>query len=100
MPVAAIGPDQYIYLEYVLRTHRRFEFELDADLPVKTYVVGPRALARFEDGSRTFKYWGGFPDPRKHQHQKVWIPFTGPVYLIISNPNKRESVEVEYEVYY
>jgi hypothetical protein len=99
MPVNTIGPDQYIALKYTPRKGRMFEFELESDRPVKTYVVGPKAFQNFADGGTRFKYWGGFPDPRKLQRQKVWIPFSGPVFLIISNPNN-ESVEVDYDVYF
>jgi hypothetical protein len=100
MPVTTIGPDEYISLEFKRRGSGSFEFEIEADHPVRTYVVGPKALQRFEEGSKTFKYWGGFPDPRGVQQQKVWIPFKSPVYLIISNPSDDESVDVNYEVYY
>ncbi len=77
-----------------------FEFEIDADHPVKTYIVGPKNLERYEEGSKNFKYWGGFADARSHQKQKVWIPFSGPVYLVIANPDPYETAEVEYSVYY
>ncbi len=100
MAFTRLRGDEYITLEYKPRKSGVFEFELDADRPVQTYIVGPRALERFEEGSKTFKYWGGFPEPRKHQKQKVWIPFSGPVYLIISNPDPHQTAEVEYEIYY
>jgi hypothetical protein len=100
MPIRTLGGDEYVSLEYKRRRDGTFEFELDADNPVKTYIVGPQALERFEAGSRLFKYWGGFPDARRHQRQKVWIPFSGPVYLIILNPYKDRTTDVEYEVYY
>ncbi len=99
MPVTKIRPDEYISLEYKPRKSGTFEFEIDANHPVKTYIVGPKNLERFEEGSRNFKYWGGFPDPRRRQQQKVWIPFSGPVYLIIANPDRDHTAEVEYEVY-
>jgi len=85
-------------LEYRLRRNGPIEFELESDIPVKTYAVGPKALERFEKGSKTFRYRGGFPDPRKSQQQKVWIPFAGPWYLIISNPSRSESAAIDYEV--
>lgn len=100
MAVTKLRGDEYITLEYKPRKSGIFEFELDSDRPVQTYIVGPRALERFEEGSKNFKYWGGFPDARKHQKQKVWIPFSGPVYLIISNPDPYQTAEVEYEIYY
>jgi hypothetical protein len=100
MPLTRLRGDEYVSLEFKPRKSGTFEFELDADRPVQTYIVGPKALERFEEGSKSFKYWGGFPEARKHQKQKVWIPFSGPVYLIIANPDPHQTAEVEYEVYY
>jgi hypothetical protein len=100
MPVTSIRGDEYISLEYRPRSSRTFEFEIDADRPVKSYIVGPKNLRRFVDGSKNFRYWGGFPDPRKRQRQKIWIPFSGPVYLVIANPDHRETAQVQYQVYY
>jgi hypothetical protein len=100
MPSIRIRGDEYVSLEFKPRKGGSFEFELDSDLPVKTYVVGPAALERFEEGSTTFKYWGGFADARKHQKQKIWLPFTGPVYLLVINPNPDHTATIEYEVYY
>jgi hypothetical protein len=98
MPSLTLGPDEYVTLEFRLRKSGPVEFELDSDIPVRTYLVGPKALERFELGSKSFRYRGGFPDPRKVQSQKVWIPFSGPFYLIISNPSKKEPAEIDYEV--
>ncbi len=100
MPLITLGPDQYTTLEYRLQKKGPIEFELESDLPVRTYIVGPTGLRRFKEGSDSFPYWGGFPEPRSKQSQKVWIPLSGPWYLIISNPNKHEPVEVDYDVYY
>ena len=99
MPVLRLRPDEYISLEYKRPKSRWFEFEIDADRPVKTYIVGPKNLRRFEEG-RKFNYVGGYPEERDHQRQKVWISFSGPVYLIISNPHRDKPVELEYDVYY
>ena len=87
-------------MEYKVPRHRLVEFEVEADLPLKTYGLGPEALERFSEGSSTFKYYGGLPDARRSQHQEVRLPFTGVWYLVILNPHKRESVRVNYEVYY
>lgn len=100
MPTIKIGPDEYVEMEYKVPRHRLVEFEVEADLPVKTYVLGPKALRRFSEGSSTFRYYGGFPDARRSQHQAVRLPFTGVWYLVIMNPDKQASVRVEYEVYY
>ena len=100
MPSVTIGPDEHVRLKYNVPKSRLVEFEIDADRPVKSYILGPKALMRFSEGSETFKYYGGFPDPRATQRQTVRIPFSGSWYLVIMNPNKRHPVEVEYEVYY
>jgi len=100
MPRIKLRGNEYISLEYKTQKRNPFEFELEADRPVQTYIVGPNALEHFEKGHKNFKYWGGFPEPRMHQRQKVWIPFSGPVYLIIANPDPYATAEAEYDVYY
>ncbi len=100
MPSVTIGPDQHVRLKYSVPKSRLVEFDIDADRPVKSYVLGPKALARFSEGSETFKYFGGFPDPRETQSQTVRLPFTGSWYLVIMNPDNRDSVVVDYEVKY
>jgi hypothetical protein len=99
MPSIRLRGDEYITLEYKRPKSRVFEFEIDADHPVKTYIVGPKNLTRFEEGKK-FDYVGGFPDGKKHHKQKLWIPFSGPVHLIISNPDPYQTAEVNYRVYY
>ena len=98
MPVITLPPNTYSPLEYTLRKEDFVEFTVESDIPVKTYIVRPKAFELFEKGSTTFKYYGGFPDPRLHQKQEVFLPFSGPWYLIISNPSKTKSAEVEYSV--
>jgi hypothetical protein len=98
MPIRTIGPDRYITLRYKLPNEGKVTIDLESDIPVKTYIVRPKALELFEEGSKTFKYYGGFPEPRMHQHQTVWLPFSGPWYLIVSNPDRKNEAEVEYEV--
>jgi hypothetical protein len=91
-------PGQYVTVEYTLPKKSYVDLEVEATLPVKSYIVGPYALQRFKEGSKTFKYWGGFPDPRAKQSQKVWIPFSGAVFLLIVNPSKSQSTDVQFEL--
>lgn len=100
MPNVTIGPDEHVRLKYSVPKSRLVEFEINANLPVKSYVLGPTTLASFSAGSETFEYYGGFADPRKTQRQTVRLPFAGSWYLVIMNPSKRHSVEVDYEVFY
>ena len=65
MPSIRLRGDEYITLEYKRPKNRTFEFEIEADHPVKTYIVGPKNLQRFEEGKK-FTYVGGFPDEKKH----------------------------------
>jgi hypothetical protein len=98
VPTVTLGPNEYTAAEFRLPKKGTVEINLDADHPVKTYIVGPKALQRFEEGSRTFNYWGGFQDPRARQHHTFVVPFSGPIFLLIVNPDKKESVDVEYEL--
>ena len=98
VPSVTLDPDEYMTAEFKLPKKGTVELDLDATHPVKTYIVGPKSLQRFEEGSRTFKYWGGFPDPRARQHHTFVVPFSGPVFLLIVNPNKTEAVDVDYEM--
>ena len=98
VPSVTLAPEEYMTAEFKLPKKGTVELDLDATHPVKTYIVGPKSLQRFEEGSRTFKYWGGFPDPRARQHHTFVVPFSGPVFLLIVNPNKKEAVDVDYEM--
>lgn len=100
MPSVMIGPDEHVILTYSVPKSRLVEFEIDADHPVKSYILGPKTLAKFSKGSNDFRYYGGFPDPRENQRQTVRIPFSGSWHLVIMNPSKRQSVNVDYEVLY
>lgn len=100
MPRLRIGPDENTRLRYSVPDSGLVEFELEADHPVKTYIVRPRGLELFDQGSSTFKYYGGFPEERKKQAQELRLPFEGPWYLLIVNPDKGHSVSVNLEVRY
>ncbi len=98
MPTLTLKPDTYVSLKYHLGDEEdAIFFSVESDIPVKTYIVRPKGLEFFEAG-KIFKYYGGFPDPRKHQSQNLWLPFTGSWYLIISNQDKRATAHLEYEV--
>lgn len=96
-----ISPNKYVALRYRTRGEGPVEFELASDLPVRTYIVRPGGLEKYRNGEPTFKYYGGFPNPpRKLQRQKLWLPFSGEWFLVISNPDEGLAAEVDYEVYY
>ena len=100
MPKVRLDPDENVRLRYSVPESGMIEFELEADLPVKTYIVRPRSLELFDEGNRRFKYYGGFPEARTRQAQFLRLPFEGPWYLLIVNPSKNDSVRVNYEVRY
>ncbi len=77
------------------------EFEVQAEHPVMTYIVRPRGLELFDEGKKNFRYYGGFQTPPRMKHkQELMLPFSGPWYLVIVNPDEDEPVKVHYEVYY
>src|SRR5438309_2315347 len=100
METITISPNRHIKLRHSVPSSRLIKFEIEADHPVKSYVLGPKSYERFSQGSKSFRYYGGFPDPRANQRQEVRIPFSGSWYLVIINPDKNEPVEVRYAVYY
>jgi hypothetical protein len=100
MPKIRIGPNENVRLRYSVPDSGLVRFELEADHPVMTYIVRPKGLEFFDQGSTRFKYYGGFQDPRPRQWQEVRLPFDGTWYLLIINPSKDDSVRVDYEVRY
>ncbi len=98
MPSRTLGPGKYFTAAYENENEALATIELTSDVPVKTYIVRPKALDLYKQGSRTFKYYGGFPDPRASQNQSVWLPFTGTWYLIIVNPDKSRTADIVYSV--
>jgi hypothetical protein len=100
MPKLRIGPDENVRLRFSVPEGGLIEFELEADHPVETYILRPRGLELFDHGSDSFKYYGGFPNARRKQRQELRLPFEGPWYLLIVNPDEDESVNVNYDVYY
>jgi len=95
-----IPPNQNIRLRYSVPESGLVEFQIQADHPVRTYIVRKRGLELFDEGNVKFKYYGGFPDARRRQHQTVSLPFEGPWYLLIINDDEDESVTVFYDVSY
>jgi hypothetical protein len=100
MRTTTLSPNRFIAVRYDLPSASSVRLDLEADHPVKTYLVRPKGMELYRQGKKTFKYYGGFPDPRMHQQQTVWLPFAGAWYLIISNPDKGVPVDVQYDVSY
>lgn len=100
MPTVQIGRNQNIRARYRVPKNRVVEFDVQADRPVKTYIMRESGIERFARGE-PFRYYGGFQDPpKKNHHQELVLPFDGLWYLVIMNPSKTNPVDVAYEVYY
>jgi hypothetical protein len=100
MPDKVLSPNRFIVVRYELPKGRPVTLDLESDVPVRTYFVRLGGLEYYRKGSKKFKYYGGFPDPRMHQQQTLYLPFSGPWFLIISNPDTEREANVEYEVLY
>lgn len=98
MSQITLQPNTYIALLYSAEDDDVVVLDVKSDTAVKTYIVRPKGLDLYKEGSSTFKYYGGFPDPRKEQFQELLLPFAGNWYLIISNPSKSSIARVHYEV--
>ncbi len=98
MPTTTLKPDTNLRLRYRVPKGRIVEFDVEADRPVKTYIMREGGLALFDKGE-PFRYYGGFQDPpKKNHHQELVLPFDGRWFLLIMNPSKSNPVEVTYEV--
>jgi hypothetical protein len=99
MPTKIIRPNENMRLRYSVPRSRIVEFEIEADHPVQSFIVRTRGLELFDEGSPSFKYYGGFPEARRRQHQELILPFDdGHWWLLIVNPSNTRSVEVFYDV--
>jgi len=83
----------------VVRVRIRF-VRVGVGSPVESYIVRPGGLRFFDEGSKTFKYYGGFPRARRHHFQELRLPFEGPWYLVIVNRSRTEPARVKYNVSY
>lgn len=95
-----IPPNEHIAPRYRVPDSGVIRFRLDSNIPVQTYIVRPGGLESYRDGSRTFKYYGGFPEARMNQRQTLTLPFEGPWHLLIINKDGTRSASVNYSVYY
>lgn len=99
MPTTLLRPDTHLRIRYPVPHRGLIEYNVEADQPVDTFVLDRNGLMEFLDGKDDYiySYYGGFTNRYKH-HQEIKLPFRGWWYLIIRNPNKKESVAVHYEV--
>ncbi len=100
MTAIRIGPNENLRPRYHVPDSGMIRFTVESDIPVQTYIVRPGGLEYFDAGSRSFKYYGGFPDARRKQAQTLRLPFEGKWHLLIINRNDEDYATVEYAVYY
>jgi hypothetical protein len=101
MPLAAIKPNSHLKIRYPAPRKHRIEYEVEANLPVTTFVLDEEGLQEYnKKGSDVYSYYGGFAHRRVHK-EKVILPseFDGFWYLIIQNDSEKDPVAVRYEVY-
>jgi hypothetical protein len=100
MPTVRIEPNQNLRPRYRVPDSGVIRFTLESDIPLQTYIVRPAGLEYFDEGSRSFKYSGGFPDARRKQSQTLRLPFEGHWHLLIINRSDEDFATVDYSVYY
>ena len=101
MPLTAIKPNSHLKLSYAVPRRRRIEYEVEANLPVTTFVLDDDGLKEYNrKGKDIYSYYGGFSHRRVHR-ETVDLPsdIDGPLYLIIQNDNDKQPVAVRYEVF-
>jgi hypothetical protein len=100
MSEVRIPPKEHVAPRYRVPDSGVVRFRLESNIPVQTYIVRPGGLEKYREGSRTFKYYGGFPVARMSQRQTLTLPFDGPWHLLIINEGSIHSASVDYSVYY
>jgi len=100
MPEVRIPPNEHLAPRYRVPDSGVIRFRLESNIPVRTYIVRPAGLDRYREGSRAFKYYGGFPAARMSQRQTLTLPFEGPWHLLIINKDSNRAASVDYSVYY
>jgi hypothetical protein len=101
MPVAVIKPNSHLKVKYSVPKKRRIEYEVEASVPVTTFVLDEEGLQEYnKKGSDVYSYYGGFPHRRVHK-EKVDLPsdFDSSWYLVIQNDSTKDPVAVRYDVY-
>jgi len=100
MPIVRIGPNENIRPRYRVPDSGMIRFTIESDIPVESYIVRPGGLEYFDEGSATFKYYGGFPNARRQHAQTLRLPFEGKWHLLIINRDEEDTATVDYAVYY
>jgi hypothetical protein len=100
MPSVKIRPNEHIRPRFSVPESHTIRFSLTSDVPLETYIVRPAGLDLFEQGSDSFKYYGGFPSPRRLQNQTLVLPFEGKWHLLMVNRSTKKVANVDYSVFY
>ena len=95
MPVKTLPPNTYTVVRTYIPWSKRFNFLVDADYPVDTYMLDEDELAKFRQG-KIVRSYGGYEERRFHRDIGR-LPYGGEWYLVISNFGEQSS-DVYYEV--
>lgn len=104
MPLSVIKPNSHLKIGYFVPKKRRIEYEVEASLPVTTFVLDDAGLIEYnKKRSDVYSYYGGFSHRYLHQQKVTFTPLNfeigQPWYLIIQNDSDKEYVAVRYEVF-
>lgn len=96
MPVKIIRGNEHLRISYHVQRGTHFQFEVEGNATVNTYLVDAKGLDDFEAGDE-FEVYAGQTN-RLYHDDEADIPFTGPIWFIILNPHDFD-VAIHYEVY-
>lgn len=95
MAMKTIRSNRYTVVPTLVPWSRRFNYFVEAQQPVDTFMLDDEELAKFRKGKSATPY-GGFNDRRRHL-ERGRLPYSGEWSLVIVNHNE-EPVTVYYEV--
>ena len=95
MAMKTLRPNSFTAIPTFVPWSKRFNYFVEAQKPVDTFMLDDNELAKFRKGKSAIPY-GGFDERRLHR-ERGRLPYDGEWSLVVVNHNE-EPVTIYYEV--
>ena len=96
MPTELLKPNTNLRIRFTPDRRRRFDYYVEADRPVTTFILDRDELDRFDKGADFVNSVGGYNRRRRHEG-RVRLPSDDEWYFLIVN-EENEPVAVHYDL--